>query len=341
MNTRKPVGSDGMNPKVLEELADVVTKTLTAIFEKSQQSGEVPGDRERRNIVLTSKKGRKENCGDHQPASLTSMPGKVMEQILPEAVLRHMENWSGTASTASPRAIPTNPMAFHDGSGNKGRVTDVLCLDFCKAFEVVPHNSHIWKLKRCGFDGWTVWWTRNWSDGHIQRVIINSSMSTARPGTSGVPQRSLLGPVLFNIFNTCGHWDQAHPQSVYRWHHSWCCWHTWRAGCYPEGPGQAWEFHGGLIMLNKNKCKVLHWDRATPVSIQELGMEGLKRVLQRVTLGHWWMKSWTVKSVYSQPRKLTVSWASSRAAWAGVGRWFCPSTLHLWDHTWGTASSAW
>lgn len=58
------MGSDGMNPKVLKELADVVTKTLSMIFEKSQQSGEVLGDWEGGNIVLTLKKGRKEDSGN-------------------------------------------------------------------------------------------------------------------------------------------------------------------------------------------------------------------------------------------------------------------------------------
>lgn len=150
-----------MHCKVLKELADIVTRPLSMIFSESWWSDEVPGDW-KKGSVMPIFKGRKSNPGYYLLVSLSSVPGKTMEQILLKAMLRHMEER--------------------------------------EAFDMYPHNFLLSKLERYGFDKWTIRWMKSWLQDHTQRIVVRESLSRWISVMSGFPQGSTLG--LFNIFTS-------------------------------------------------------------------------------------------------------------------------------------------
>ncbi|GAB0179570.1 mitochondrial enolase superfamily member 1 [Grus japonensis] len=113
---------------------------------RSWRTGQVPEDWRKASVTLVFKKGKKEDPGNYRPVSLTSIPEKVMEQLILKVISKHVEEKkvirSGQHGFTKGKSCLTNLMAFCDGMTgwvDKGRAVDVVYLDFCKAFNTVSH----------------------------------------------------------------------------------------------------------------------------------------------------------------------------------------------------------
>ena len=205
-NSSSP-GPDEISQRVLKETANEVSLPLTLLFNKSMQSGILPMDWKRANVVPIYKNGPKAQPVNYRPISLTSVVVRVMERILKERMLSHLK----TNRLINPsqhgflprKSTSTNLTAYLDyltRNLDKGEPIDVLYLDFSKAFDKVPHKRLIQKLESYKFSKELIAWIQKWLEDRKQRVLIDGAYSEWRDVVSSIIQGSVLGPILFVIY---------------------------------------------------------------------------------------------------------------------------------------------
>ena len=200
-------GPDGIHPRILREAADSVSPILADMFRESLDTGLVPQDWTLADVVPIYKKGDKDDPGNYRPVSLTSVPCKVLESIIRDQLMTHLQSRNLLTDAQHGfrpgRSCATQLMlTIEEWSSmiERGEPVDVLYLDLAKAFNTVPIRRLLRKLKAHGIEGKLLQWIQAFLVGRQQRVIVGGSRSGWTPVPSGVPQGSVLAPLLFTLY---------------------------------------------------------------------------------------------------------------------------------------------
>ena len=207
ININKSCRPDGIHPRLLFELAEIIAEPVTMLFAATLQNGSLPEDWKKATITPIYKKGSRHLAENYRPISLTEALCKIMEKFVRDAVVGHLLR----EKLLSPkqygfitgRCTTTQLLYYLDEcikTISNGGVVDSVYLDFAKAFDTVPHRRLLGKLKAYGIEESILNWVQAFLEGRTQEVMVNGCRSESESVISGVPQGTVLGPVLFVIY---------------------------------------------------------------------------------------------------------------------------------------------
>ena len=204
LKPNKSRGSYNLGPRLLKELAEDIATLLLMILHKSLATGEVHHDWRTANVITAFKKGQKYQAEYYRPISLTSVCCKIMEHVIASQIMNNGQKedilYPLQHGFRRGRSCETQLIEFIDDLSNNlhnNQQTDILVMDFAKAYEKVCHSLLTHKTHHYGIQGNVNRWIKNLLASHKQSVVVKGEQFQFVSVASGVPQGPVLGPCLF------------------------------------------------------------------------------------------------------------------------------------------------